>query len=97
MERGERDVYIREREGTGACPATAGRGGVCRFIPPGIGRGGVSPSGIAAIGLFCGVFEGSYNPHILDGRLSKRNTGQDARVGRTAPIAFEWNNSQSSS
>lgn len=90
-------MYIRDRDGSGACPPTAGRGGVCWFIPPGIGRGGVIPSGIKAGDLFCGVFDGSYKHRVLGASPTTRNTGHDARVGRTAPTAFAWNNNPFSS
>lgn len=65
---GEENVYIRDREGLGTCPPTAGRGGVCEYIPPGIGRGGVIPSGIGAMDFLCGVFFGSYKSGTLDTR-----------------------------
>ena len=75
----EESVYIRDREGLGTCPPTAGRGGVCEYIPPGIGRGGVIPSGIGAMDFLCGVFLGSYKPSELDARWAKRY----GRAGRT--------------
>ena len=56
---GEERVYIRDREELGACPPTAGRRGVCEYTPPGIGRGGVIPSGVGVMDFLCGVYPAS--------------------------------------
>jgi len=73
-------VYIRDRGGLGACPPIAGRGGVCGFIAPGIGRGGVIPTGIAATGFLCGVLVGSYKPGMLHACSEKRRLGWTYRL-----------------
>ena len=84
-------------EELGACLPTAGRGGVCDYIPQGIGRGGVIPSGIGAIDFLRGVLFVSYKPGTSQALRAQRTVGLDIQVGRTAPIAFELDNSQSSS
>lgn len=78
-EGGEENVYIRDREGLSACPPLAGRGGVCEYVAPGIGRGGVIPSEIVAIAFLCGVLFGSYKPGTLAACSMKTN----GWVGRT--------------
>ena len=52
--------------------------------------------------FLCGVLLGSYKPDTLDVRWAKRMVAGggwvlDVQVGRTAPRAFEWNSSLSSS